>query len=199
MCHSCFHPFFNHISSFIITGVSAPKSLVPCLDFSMCQNASLDPHSCSPGLTSSRLLFISNLLCLLPHFHFHLLLFSCLLHSSPNWLFFQGDPALVDAFEGLNPQQEKHQFQIDILPVTSKQPTQISTFSVSKQSVLLLRKWGLGCEQPSGRRSTSSWRGFLNQWALTWWVAKNWIISLPWFGRQGPIYSNFWPIGGTYR
>jgi len=30
--------------------------------------------------------------------------------------FFQGDPALVDAFEGLNPQQEKHQFQIDILP-----------------------------------------------------------------------------------
>jgi len=30
--------------------------------------------------------------------------------------FFQGDPALVEAFEGLDPQQEKHQFQIDILP-----------------------------------------------------------------------------------
>ena len=32
-------------------------------------------------------------------------------------LLFQGDPALVEAFEGLQPQQDKHQFQIDILPV----------------------------------------------------------------------------------
>ena len=78
-------------------GASAQRSLAPSQDFSMCQNASLVLHSCSPGLTSSRL----------PPLSFDQSHFSC-----------QGDPALVDAFVGLNPQQEKHQFQIDILPVT---------------------------------------------------------------------------------
>ena len=78
-------------------GASAQRSLAPSQDFSMCQNASLVLHLCSPGLTSSRL----------PPLSFDQSHFSC-----------QGDPALVDAFVGLNPQQEKHQFQIDILPVT---------------------------------------------------------------------------------
>ena len=103
-------------------GASAQRSLAPSQDFSMCQNASLVLHSCSPGLISSRL----------PPLSFDQSHFSC-----------QGDPALVDAFVGLNPQQEKHQFQIDILPVTF--------FSVSKQHSIL-RKWGLGCELRSAPR-----------------------------------------------
>ena len=103
-------------------GASAQRSLAPSQDFSMCQNASLVLHSCSPGLTSSRL----------PPLSFDQAHFSC-----------QGDPALVDAFVGLNPQQEKHQFQIDILPVIF--------FSVSKQHSIL-RKWGLGCELRSAPR-----------------------------------------------
>ena len=103
-------------------GASAQRSLAPSQDFSMCQNASLVLHLCSPGLTSSRL----------PPLSFDQSHFSC-----------QGDPALVDAFVGLNPQQEKHQFQIDILPVIF--------FSVSKQHSIL-RKWGLGCELRSAPR-----------------------------------------------
>ena len=126
-----------------------------------------------------------------PHWHVHLLLPSSL---QPQ-LFLQGDPALVEAFEGLNPQQEKHQFQIDILPVTK--PKYFSLSSVLKQ-LSLLRKWVLGCEQLSGPRSTLLWRGSLSQSAKLTSVTRNWICSLPWFLRQGPIYSNFWHMGGTY-
>ena len=32
--------------------------------------------------------------------------------------FFQADPSLLDAVEGLEPSKEKHQFHIDILPVS---------------------------------------------------------------------------------
>ena len=58
---------FEHIFIKIlqITGASAQRSLAPGQAFSMCQNASLDLRSCSPGLTSFRLL--------LKTFTFHLL------------------------------------------------------------------------------------------------------------------------------
>jgi len=58
---------FEHIFIKIlqITGASAQRSLAPGQACSMCQNASLDLRSCSPGLTSFRLL--------LKTFTFHLL------------------------------------------------------------------------------------------------------------------------------
>ena len=77
------------------------------------------------------------------------------------------------------------------------QPKYFSLSSVLKQPSLL-RKWVLGCEQQSGPRSTLLWRGSLSQSAKLTSVTRNWICSLPWFLRQGPIYSNFWHMGGTY-
>ena len=32
--------------------------------------------------------------------------------------FFQADPALLQAVDGLNPEQQKHQFAIDLVPVS---------------------------------------------------------------------------------
>ena len=90
----------------------------------MCQSASLVPLSCSPGPTSSRCSFFNFPTFLLAegggvllHFFFPAHKMASLFTLTAS-LLSQGDPALVEAFEGLEPQQDKHQFQIDILPVS---------------------------------------------------------------------------------
>ena len=118
---SCMHPFIK------LTGASARRSLAPSRDFSTCQNASLGLLSCSPGHTSSRL-SPPSLSSHLVHIDtdsrlIFIFTFSCppaFSIPAPTQFssFLQGDPSLVEAFEGLHPQQEKHQFQIDILPVS---------------------------------------------------------------------------------